>query len=235
MLLKELVDQLVYGELSTLPLGTTDVNGDLVDGFNAIIPHINLALTSVHKRLYLREESLLLRQSASIKKYFIQDKFAESNVMSSEPVKYIIDAASPYLGNSLKVESIHNAAGDTLPVNDSSADMVLRTPTPNSILIAAPVANQDLTITYRANHPHIDVSTMDSATQEIDIPDFVLEPLLYFIASRVHASYPPALEATNESYNYRNKYEAAMAEISEYGLVDTSSNSNRRLETAGWV
>ena len=235
MLLKELITQLVYGELSQLPIVDDHDQGELQGGFDAIMPHINLALTAVHKRLYLREESLILRQEVGVTKYFINEKFAVSNDASAAPVKYIIDSIDdPYLGDSLKVETIHNADGDLLVINNSTEDQVIRTPTPNTISIMAPVANTDLTVTYRANHPKIDVLTFDADTQELDIPDFVLEPLLYFIASRVHASYPSITDGSSQSLSYRQKYEASLSELSDHGLVDTSSDSNQKLETNGW-
>ncbi len=220
MLLKEVINQLVYGELSTLPLGDDHESGELLDGYDAIMPHINLAITAVHKRLYIRQESVVLTQDTDIKKYILNSKFS-----------YIADG---FLDNSLKIEKVVTADGEELLLNDSTVDNPIYTPTPNRLDITTPVSGTTLTVTFRANHPAIDILTFDPDSEEIDIPEFVLEPILYYIASRVHASYP-SLEGTNESLNYRQKYEAAMAELSEYGLVDTSGGTNIKLETNGWV
>ncbi|NRA77128.1 MAG: hypothetical protein HRU18_02875 [Pseudoalteromonas sp.] len=234
MLLKELIRQLVFGELSTLALVEDNDLGELQGGYEAIMPHINLALSSVHKRLHLREESVTLRQSASINKYFLSTKYAVSNTGSAAS-KYLIDSAGdPFLGNSLKIIGIE-LDGVKIPLNDRSIDNPILLPTPNSIRIVKPVEGQEVVVTFRADHPNVDVLTFDPDTEELDIPDFVLEPMLYFIASRVHASYPSISEGMDDSYKYRQKYEAAMKEISDHGLVDTSSNSNNKLEINGWA
>ncbi len=220
MLLKELISQLVYGELSTLPLGADHDLGELTDGYEAIMPHINLALSAVHKRLYLREDTVVLTLDADIKKYYLNKKFA------------YVDGS--YNNNSLKIEKVLEADGTEVLLNNSDVDFPVYTPTPNTLTVTKPVTDKELTIIFRADHPNINVFDFDPDTEELDIPDFVLEPILYFIASRVHASYP-SLEGTNESLNYRQKYEAAMAELSEYGLIDTSGGTNNKLETNGWV
>lgn len=234
MLLKELISQLVYGELSQLPLGDDHDHGELTDGYEAIMPHINLALTAIHTRLFLREESLTIRLDESIDKYYINPKFAESNDSSIAPIKYIIDAHSPYLGNSLKIEKLTDSSGEDVLLNNSSIKLPVYTPTPNTLKFDTPATDVEYTVTFRADHPKIDILEFDQDTEELDIPDFALDPLIYFIASRVHASYP-SLEGTNESLVYRQKFEASIAELSDHGLIDTSSDSNFRLESNGWA
>jgi len=235
MILTDLMDQLIQGELALLPLGEDEDTGEIRGGYAAILPHINLALTAIHKRLYIREESLVLRLDVSINKYRLQTKFAVSDT-GPEPIKYIIDTVGdPFLGNSLKIEKVVDSEGEELLLNNSTTDNPVFTPTSNVLVFDIPVSNREYVITFRANHPKIDLDNNDPEDIELDIPDFVLEPLLYFIAARVHASYPSLGDGTSESFNYMQKYELAMAELSDQGLVDTSQDGNQRLEDNGWV
>lgn len=94
MKLIEIFNHLTYGELSQLSLGGT-VNGEIPEAkYLALISSINLGLTALHTRFYLKEGQL---------------KF----VVSGEGATYDLER-----DDILKIEQVFTEEGHELGVND---------------------------------------------------------------------------------------------------------------------
>lgn len=236
MLLSEIFDQLTYGELSSVAMGGRGASGIIENDFPMIINHINLGLTEIHKRLDLRREELIVQQYDQIQQYYLEPRFAVSNVESSEPIKYITDSEeNPFLGNVLRVERIINEDGQELYVNDENQYCTVWTPTYNSIQVPLPAKENSMCVTYRANHRMIDPSSTSIKNTEIHLPHSHLEALLYYVAARILPSIPTLDPNNNESANYLAKFEASIMKLQEIGLTNKNNPSNHRLCVNGWV
>ena len=247
MLLSDLFDQLTYGELSQLEYGGVDDEGITVDDYKRVIPHINLALTELHKRFLIREEEVTIRCYDHIETYILDRKYAASNLESEEKYKYIHDTSfEPFQDNVLKIEKVFNEDGQELFLNETDPYIInternlvshrawsINTPNFKTIQIPYPMKENALLVEYRADHERIVVQGLEPAKTDIKIPAYLLEPFLLYIASRVYSSLGG--DSAQEGMAYMAKFEASCKKIEELNLVNKEHAVNQRLEAAGWV
>jgi hypothetical protein len=241
MLIQQVFDALKYGELSQLAIAS-----QLDAEYPKLLSHMQLGLTSLHKRFNLKQGALRLVLQPGQTSYALTRVYAVSNTRSRAPVRYLEDSVRwPFMDDLLKVESVKTDAGETLPLNEEGNEWSVITPKDTLLEIPALLAAQGndlpdwakttkLHLVYRANHPKIDVENFDIEFTQIDLPESHLEPLLYFIAARVHAP----VGAGNEGQvgmNWTARYEAACRELEGQGLQIDKGGENTRLARNGWV
>jgi len=247
MFLNELFDQLTYGELSQLEYGGVDDEGITQKDYKRIIPHINLALTELHKRFLIREEEVTIRCYDHIETYVLDSKYAATNKTSTEKYKYIHDSIfEPFIDNVLRIEKVFNEDGQELFLNETDPYIIktergmvshrawsVSTPNYRTIQLSYPMVENALVVEYRANHESIKVDGLIPATEEIKIPLYLIEPFLLYIASRVYSSLGG--DSAQEGMAYMAKFEASCKKIEELNLVNKENAVNQKLEAAGWV
>jgi len=129
----------------------------------------------------------------------------------------------------LDVTWVFNSEGSSVPFTMPST-RVLRIPDD--------VGATQLEVVYRAGHPVFDTSEdgdIDPDFMEVDLPYIYLEPLLYFVASRV---YHPITVLPNEMHlgsSYAAKYEQACQRLELANFVLNKELNNDRLTRNGWV
>lgn len=235
MKLSEIMNQLAFGELSQLALTGENGTGILEEKYPIIIASINLALTKLHTRFSLKSQEVMVQLYEGIDTYYLQDKFAISNTESTELIKYIVDtSANPFKEVVLLVEQVVNEEGDTLYLNNSQEEYSVFTPTFDSIQIPFISEENTISVLFRADHEKIDINSVDIDNIDVKIPTSHLEPLLYFVASRIHSS-TPDLNGNSESNVYLSKYEAACQQLENTGLDIKDDPTNYRLHINGWV
>ena len=205
--------------------------------WSRVLGHVNLGLTALYKRFNLKTGELLLRMHEDIAVYRLHSAFAVNARRSTEPVRYIIDSPDArFEDDIIKVERVVGSEYGELALNDAADDMSVTTPSALKLKVPDDLALQDLTVSYRANHPKIvvPVGFFDPARVEVELPETHLEPLLYYVASRVHNP----IGMTNEFHagnSYFVKYEAACQELEGKGLQVDQGQTNTRAERGGWV
>ncbi len=247
MLLSDLFDQLTYGELSQLEYAGADNQGIMVEDHKRVIPHINLALTELHKRFLIREEEVTIRCYDHIETYVLDSKYAASNKASTEKYKYIHDTVfEPFMDNVIKIEKIFNEDGQELWANETDPYIIrternlvshrawsVNTPDYRTIQLPYPMVENQILVEYRADHERIIVEGLRPDITNIKIPSYLLEPLLLYIAARVYSSLGG--DSAQEGMAYMAKFEASCKKIEELNLVNKAHAVNQRLEVAGWV
>ena len=131
---------------------------------------------------------------------------------------------------------------DVLKVNQvfdaSGSSVYFTTPSTNVLRIPDDIGNAELDVIYRAGHPIFDTSEdgdIDPDFMEVDLPYIYLEPLLYYVASRV---YHPITGTANELHlgsSYAAKYDQACQRLELANFVLDKNLSNDRLTRNGWV
>lgn len=242
MMLQDIFDQLAYGELSQLYVagdGTTE--GMREADKPRMIAHIQLGLTALHKRFRLKEGHFTLELVPGRSSYVLKSAFAQSNLESAEPVKFINDVERPFKDDLLRVERVVDDKGNEWTLNKAGDPLALRTPSFNTLIVpdftelpeeARPVT---LTVFYRADHPKINpiIGQYVSFTEEVDLPVTHLEPLLYFVASRVMN--PVGLSGEfHEGNNYAAKYEQACMALEMHGFQQDNEGDQHRFDNYGW-
>lgn len=248
MNLQEVFDQLTHGELSQLSIGGNEAGLINPANYNRLVPHVNLGLTQLYKRFPLKEGRLTLELQSNRTVYPIHSKYAVSSRSSREPVRYIKDSlAAPFKDDIYKIEKVVASSGYEFSLNDESDEYGMFTPSATVLRVPLDVAEQSMDlpdeikttlveVVYRANHPLIiaDGADLEPELIELELPYSHLEPLLLFIASRVHTPTGMTNEA-NLGNTYSAKYEAACQLLEFKGLQVDQGSQNSRLERNGWV
>lgn len=238
MKLSEVFSQLTYGELSQLNLGGSEVGAIEPKNYAQVVAHVNMGLLSLYKRFNLKEGRLMFTLEAGKTHYPLN---------TSEDVLFTVAAGEEeFADDILKVERVYTAAGFELGLNDLEDVYACMTPSNSMLRVPAAIAAQSmdlpdqlkttaLTVVYRAKHPMIVATSSFSPSRvELELPYTHLEPLLLYVASRVHNP----IGMTNEFHagnSYAAKFEQACQQLEVQNLrVDQGSQSNR-LQRNGWV
>ena len=247
MKLQEIFDQLTYGELSQIVLGGADEGKIDESNYPKLLAHINLGLTALYKRFNLKESSVIVELQSGVTMYRIHSDYAKGN-RRARGTQYILDSFSePFLDDIIKIRQIWTEKGVELDLNNSYAPFSILTPQVNVITVPLkmvdgsldqdnPYYTKTIQLVYQADHPNITVGqgNFNPERVEVELPYTLLEPLLFFVASRI---FNP-IGLTNEFHtgnNYAAKYEAACQQIEMQGLkVDTAGQDNR-LARKGFV
>lgn len=247
MRLSEIFEQLTYGELSQLSLGGADIGGIDSGNYKAITAHVNLGLTTLHKRFNLKEGLIKLDLVPGRTVYPLGVEFAATNTGSSEPVRYIKDTASePYTGDIIKIDSVLTDANLEMDLNNPMNGYSCFTPKLGTLRVPLAVVNKGpdlpyqlitsgLTLVYRANHPTLVLDKYsDPEDIEVALPHAYLEALLLFIASRVNNPVGMTGEF-NAGNNYAAKFEKACVQLEMDGTEVDRVGQGSRSQKNGWV
>jgi hypothetical protein len=248
MKIKEVFDQLTHGELSQLGIGGAANGGIATENYSKVISHINLGLTALYKRFPLKEGRVEIELQAGRTTYPVTADYAANNRRSRQPVKYIKDSlAEPFINDILKIERVYTSVGHEMGLNDESDVYSVFTPSATVLRVPAVVVagsvdlpdelkTETLEVVYRANHPVIvfDPDGFEPEEVEIELPYSHLEPLLLFVASRVHTPTGMTNEA-NLGNTYFAKYEASCQQLETTNLRVDQGSQNTRLARNGWV
>jgi len=238
MKLSEIFAQLTYGEFSQLSLGGAEEEGIALSNYAKVAAHINLGLIALYKRFTLKEGRVSFNLEADRTYY---------KLSTEENVSFIADPALPaFADDILKIEQVRTADDFELPLNDSSNKYSCFTPDATTLRIPLDIVNLDsdvpdeyitssLTVVYRASHPLLVVTEATNLSQvNIELPYSHLEPLLYFVASRVHNP----IGMTNEFHagnSYAAKYEQACMLLDVKNLQIDQGSENTKLRDRGFV
>lgn len=240
MKLSEIFTQLTYGELSQISIGGGEAGQINQTNYDKMVAHTNLALIALYKRFPLKENRLLLELIPNQYMYPLRVANADTNI--SLDTKYIRDSISmPFIGDVNKVEKVFNVFGAEYPLNDESSPVSIFTPTLDVIRVTEPIfqtlpTSRVLEVIYRASHSIITVGNgaFNPENVEIDLPYVYLEPLLLYIASRVHNP-TGMVNEFNMGNNYNAKYEQACQLLEKNNLSPDRTTQYSRLHAKGFV
>lgn len=227
MKLSEIYNQLAYGELRQIVMGTGPMPVGEVGIPQAkqaeIFPFVVLGLTELHKRFKIREGSTSVT---------LIDSQADYSLASVTDL--------------MQVEHIYGTADDKpydIPLNEN-LDWAIRTPVFNQLVVPtdsnkAPwlLETPALTVTYRADHPVIDSNIANAAAQIVDIelPSVYLQALLYYVCARLTASLGATSEGYHEGDNYQAKFEYACQVLKADSFEVDEEVGFDKLRLRGWV
>lgn len=247
MKLKEIFDQLTYGELSQIAIGGSALGSIQPADYSKLVSHVNLGLTALYKRFTLKKGQFKVLLQPGVLTYQLNSKFAVSNTRSREAVKYLDDTVMPFADDLLKVENVFAETGYEFAVNNPVDAYSINTPSQRLLMVPGDiVAKADwlqdelktswLNVVYRANHVKLlaEDGDIDPEEVELELPETHLEALLLFIAARVHT--PIGLgEQDNTGNVYMQKYEMACLELENKNFQIDQGAQYNRIERNGWV
>lgn len=231
----ELFSVLSYGELSNLSM-STESGGSIEESKQpTIILYANEALLKLHSRFCLSEKDLNLELVPHITNYHLISRFAESNQAEKrERYSYIKDLlCDKFEGDVIRILSVTDKYGTTLPLNDPNNSRSVFTPQPVILQVPNPTPGMSLAVHYQARHRKLLADSEEE--QIIELPDILHVALTAYIAYNVYTTINTA-EATGKAQEHLAKYEATCQEAEEKDLVSTSSSqTNARFEKNGWI
>lgn len=251
MKLQEIFDQLSAGELIQMSIGGQEAGVLSPENYHLIIPHINLGLAALYKRFNLKQGRLTVLLQPGLQNYVLDARAAVSYTKPSTYPKYILDSAgAPFKDDILKIEQVLTSEGIEYGLNDAGNIWSMLTPTSNTIRIPEELVDgsfglgnfpdslrsSTLHVVYRANHFKIVIPLgyFDPTRVDMELPYSHLEPLLWFIASRVNNP----VGMTNEFHAgnaYYQKYELACQQLEVSNLQIDSVGYNNRLRRNGFA
>lgn len=235
MLLSDIFEHLTHGELSQLAIGIGDDGAVAPTDYPKLVSYVNMGLLALYKRFPVLEKQLTIQQLDEVTRYNLTYPYAlyNTNSIIAEADRYIIDSATDlFLGDVLKVEQVFDELGEELPLNNSEEDTSLFTPSPLILQIPQPVAANSTFLLYRAAPKKILIAGLDPFSEDVLLPDSLLEPLLYYVGGRAQGA---IISGSPAEQSLMTKYENACAWIDRYGLLQVENNSNVKPEREGWV
>jgi hypothetical protein len=231
MKLSTIYNALIQGELSQHAIGNQGTVS--VDNYRTLAGHTQIALRELCTRFPLIEKTIKIRMIEGQTDYLLDPKHADS-VGNAEP-KWIVDtAADPFMVDQLRFDSAVDNEGLPLSINDPEDDTAISNPVYNIIRIPSPVADEFVTVTYRADHMDIGEAN-DPEAVEIGIPLSLFECLLSYIGARVYSSMGTEIGNAKSGF-YFGKYNAKAAEIEAKNILNSALNAtNTKLEQRGFV
>jgi len=236
MTLLDILKDLTYGELAGLAIGNLlpgefDNEPDPHE-YEQIVSHINLGLKEIYKRFFLRSREIEIQEYEQFTSYKLHSDFAQSNVASLEPIKYIIDTVDdPFQDDILKIEEVYDEEGTKLSMNDITDEYSVFTPAYNIVQIPYPNNANTFSDQYRACHPKVPVTlATDPDTVEIELPNSLHIALLQYVGYRANLRTNP-----ERSADYWQQFEKTCAHVERLGLEVQGEPGDWRFDEHGWV
>lgn len=239
ILLKDLFSSLASGEFSNITL-TKDRNGNLDEShYNQVISHINLGLVEIYKRFKLMEKEVVLYAYPERTFYYLRPEFtAKSGSITEE--KYI-EQPEGYDGflNLIEVKAVYNEEQKEVVLNNRFYIPSIRQVSDDVLQIKNLEAPHKFSIVYQAHpSPIVLNDSFDLNYYTLNIPKTIIEPLLYYVASRVYKPMGANNSTVNadKSDSFQQKYELACQKLTLFGLdIDIHDNDLGVFEREGWV
>lgn len=236
--LKELFTSLATGEFSNISL-QRDRSGQINESeYVKVISHINLGLIELCKRFNFLEEEIILHTDPSVTTYYIRpDRMALLENITTEtyiekPLNYGDDI------NIVEIKAIFDEDGYELRINDRHAIPCILHSSTDILRITKLEVPQKFSIVFQSYPPRIDLNdTFDPDNYIIPLPKTVIEPLLYYVASRVYKPIGTNNSTANadKSASYQQQYELACQKIMTFGLDIENSDCPDTFAQGGWV
>lgn len=231
MNLADVLDNLIYGELSKSFLGD---DGELPVGrYNQMITHVGFAISDLYKRFDLKRASTIINVVDGVYRY-------------------------PLVPTDLiEVLDVTTAGGASLPMNqvyttgsEDEAKILSLVPSVSTtevgvLVVSKGVLPQVLTVHYKANHPKItrvsqqDEPNFDPSLVPIELPEAYMEAVMYFVAARVFMADGVVGMAGRAPFhvgnNYTAKYEAACLQLTKQGIDVGEKIEGGRFYSRGFV
>ena len=235
MILTNLLKDLTYGEFAQLNLGNFKPEEYEADfdphNIEQALSYVNQGLNKLYSRFLLSAKEVYIQQYEEIATYYLDSKYAESNLASAEPIKYIADSASnPFQDDVLKIEEVYDEEGNKLFLNDASEDLSIFTPSYKSLQIPWPNDFNQIAVQYRASHPRLTYTYgMDTDATEVDIPESLYQALLAYVGYKAFGS-----QDEQTGMAHLQMYENCCQQVERHGLYIQPDWNIDRFDRNGW-
>ena len=230
MQLKELLQRLCEGEFDGLAVGHQVDGGPLDQHYAKLVRHIDLGLLELHKRFPLKIREAFIQQYDHIQNYKLNERYAATNKDSKESTKYICDSRFNKFTNSsfLRIDTLFNELGAPVVMDDMGQQYSMFISGHDTIQVPYPDSANNFVVHYKAGHPLLPTDRIEDV--EVDIPYTHLEPLLFYVASRVLIKVDP-----EGAQGYMMRFENSCMQITQLNLAYTMNTPPEQFARGGWI
>ena len=238
VILSDLFDLLATGELANTNLSKTPTGNLSEKEYNKVIGHLNLGILELHKRFRLMVKELTLHALPSVQEYYLHPKRV-SSINNMGKNAYIQETGDNNKAlNIVKVLDAYDSIGDNITINNRHSVPSIRTISNDILKITKLDAAMIISIEYQAYPDKIVIEDdFDPSEYTVYIPEFIIEPLLFYVASRIYKPMGANDSTANadKSVSYQQQYELACQKIDVYGLDPQNNDNENTFEDDGWA
>ncbi len=227
---------LAQGELSNTTIGNTGVIEEA--DYAKILGHVNLALHTLSQRFILKTKEITLQQHADVSRYYIRSEHAGDTSELDDYTYLLYDEDMPLEDDLVKILSAYDSLGDELTLNDKYADEPIICVEPDVISMTPCDPVEQIVLVYQASYDKlIYTADLDPSKIQLDIPYFLITPILYFVANRVFSGITSSIAegTTTPGMTYAAKYEVACRELQRDNLIPDVQDTGQQFSNNGWV
>jgi hypothetical protein len=235
MLLNDLFSMLAYGELSNHHMAQVEVGTIDESKQPQVVYFCNEGLKRLYTKYTLKEKDCIIELVEGLTFYHLRPEFSASGYDPTvADFAYIRDLSSDrFMGDVLKVTSVHNSWGRERPLNVNNNIWSVNTPSIRLIQVNNPQFNEVLSVAYQASHPLLELK--EGGHKYIELPDSLHGALTAFIASSVYSNMNTA-EAQAIGQGHMVRFDTICNEIVETDVLNQSiSEDNTRFKLRGWI
>lgn len=240
ILLSKIFDDLAYGEFANIAMGKSQLDSITEKHYPRVLSALNLGLTELYKRFKLKEKEFDIHQQTGVSVYYLRtDNMGDVGDLDSETYLVSSNDDDPFADDIIKILEAYDSDGEEVKINFSGdPDNSIFTQAHDIIKMTPSSPLETISIVYQATHPPITITpNFDPKLVKLYFPDFILEALLNFVASRIFKgkTSKAAEGETHLSLTFIQQFEHACRKIVELGLVADEELSHNRFTTDGWA
>ena len=234
MLLKDLLRNLAYGELSNLAIA---MSGDgTIDeaAIPKVVVGVNEGLIDLHTKFSLNMKNVILQTYKHIPFYYLLPRYSQSQFgVTNEPYLYIMDLVKePFQDDVLKIMHLYDDMNNPIPLNDSSKFNSAFTPQTKLLQLVDPEDDKYISVLYRAKHKELSPENLE---EEIVLPETLHGALRAYVAYWLYGNLMTETSMT-QSMSFKARYDSLCDQII---LTDSVNNSvaptDTKFEKRGFV
>lgn len=203
-----------------------------------VLTAINQVLTDLYSRFNFKCSEVIVRLIDGQTEYLIHSDYADSNQLSTEPVRWVVDSIdNPFLDDIQHIVSVTSSTEECLPMNKSVYCNSIYTPSFNLLQVSDETVKEAdaLSVIYKANPVLIPVNTtLDVDTITLDIPQNIFNVLILGVCMHVYAV-KGGKEGYAKSLNYSAQYEREINRIELLGMYNELPESGLNFQSEGWA
>lgn len=233
MKLGDFFKKLSYSYLSELAIGGSG-SGQIPDPEKPkVLMRINEALIMLYTRFPLRMKILTLQTYAAVNEYVL----SQENMIGATPAPAYPYITSSFAGDILMLDSITDAEGNVIPVNDENEEeswhVVANDPYP-VLNVVEPEDDATFVVRYRAMPPEVTLGPVVDKDTLIPVPRHLETALLAYVAGLIYGNM--SIEgALAKSQNFLDMAENEMKIVEERNTLNTSpAFTNQKVKLNGW-
>jgi hypothetical protein len=261
--LKEIFDDLAYGELASMAMGNATSGGLMAKEYPRIVSLINAGLLDLYTRFPFRLKEFQLHQRAGKRYYYLRpehtgsldstgvatfdgdtltfdgEEIYLSGFTDISPEIYIDSTVERTLENDiLSITRAFKEDGTPMHINDRKYPEEVFMPELDIVSILPTVDFSTMTFHYQAAHPKIVLTeAFDPSAYMMYFPLSIKRALTLFVAAGVFSGKASSIVEgqVNLSNTYGYRYEAEIVRIRNLSLSQVMTEEPTQFESNGWA